>query len=174
MKPPLSFGSFLTRSAKASPLAAVAREFAPPTHTREGANALPIVTAHGMGDSCFNEGMKSVTAAAGKRVGAYAVCVPPADNRVADTVDGFLKNMDRSVAAFAERVRKDPKLKGGFNALGLSQGNNVIRGALCGNQISGAPRDVVFVAASARWLGDSTPSTRRCRRGRVGSMAWKI
>ena len=94
----------------ASPLAAVAREVAPPTHTREGANALPIVTAHGMGDSCFNAGMKSVTAAAGKRVGAYAVCVPTADNRVGDTIDGFLKNMDRSVDAFAERVRKDPKL----------------------------------------------------------------
>ena len=116
----------------ASPLAAVAREVAPPTHTKEGANALPIVTAHGMGDSCFNAGMKSVTAAAGKRVGAYAVCVPTADTTVGDTIDGFLKNMDRSVDAFAERVRKDPKLKGGFNALGLSQGNNVIRGSLCG------------------------------------------
>ena len=72
--------------------------------------------------------MKSVTAAAGKRVGAYAVCVPTADNRVGDTIDGFLKNMDRSVDAFAERVRKDPKLKNGFNAIGLSQGNNIIRG----------------------------------------------
>ena len=33
---------------------------------------------------------------------------------------------------------------------------------LCGNQISGAPRhrrDVLSVAASARWRGDSTPST---------------
>ena len=27
------------------------------------------------------------------------------------------------------------------------------------------------VAASARWRGDSTPSTRRCRRDRIGSMA---
>ena len=43
---------------------------------------------------------------------------------------------------------------------------------LCGNQTSGAPRhrrDVVSVAAPARWRGDSTPSTRRCPRGRVGS-----
>jgi hypothetical protein len=30
------------------------------------------------------------------------------------------------------------------------------------------------VAASARWRGDSTPSTRRCRRDRVGSMAWRL
>ena len=159
----------LAEQLAASPLAAVAREVAPPTRARGGASALPIVTAHGMGDSCFNEGMKSVTKAAGQRVGAYAVCVPTADNRVGDTVDGFLKNMDRSVDAFAERVRKDPKLKNGFNALGLSQGNNVIRGSLCGTQMSGAPR----VAASARWRGDSAPSTRRRRRDRVGSMAWR-
>jgi len=122
----------LAEQLAASPLATIAREVSMPTHTKAGANALPIVTAHGMGDSCFNAGMKSVTAAAGKRVGAYAVCVPTADNRVGDTIDGFLKNMDRSVDAFAERVRKDPKLTNGFNAIGLSQGNNVIRGCLCG------------------------------------------
>ena len=45
---------------------------------------------------------------------------------------------------------------------------------LCGNQISAAPRhrrDVASVAASARWREGSTPSTRRCPRDRVGSMA---
>ena len=30
------------------------------------------------------------------------------------------------------------------------------------------------VAASARWRRDSTPSTRRCPRGHVSSMAWKL
>ena len=30
------------------------------------------------------------------------------------------------------------------------------------------------VAASARWRGDSTPSTRRRPRDRVGSMAWRL
>ena len=51
------------------------------------------------------------------------------------------------------------------------------RFVLCGNQISRPPRhrrDVVSVAASARWRGDSTPSTRRCPRGHVGSMAWRL
>ncbi len=46
---------------------------------------------------------------------------------------------------------------------------------LRGNQISGAPRhrrDIGSVAASARWRGVSRPSTRRCPRDRVGSMAW--
>ena len=47
---------------------------------------------------------------------------------------------------------------------------------LCGNQITGAPHPTrrASVAASMRWRGGSTPSTRRCPRGRVGSMAWKL
>ena len=41
---------------------------------------------------------------------------------------------------------------------------------LCGNQNFGRPT----IDASVRWRGDSTPSTRRCPRGRVGSMAWRL
>jgi ferredoxin len=41
---------------------------------------------------------------------------------------------------------------------------------LCGNQISGDP----LVVASARWRGVSRPSTQRCPRDRVGSMAWRL
>merc|ERR1711865_23324 len=36
--------------------------------------------------------------------------------------------MDKSVDVFAEKVRQDPKLANGFNAFGLSQGNNLIHG----------------------------------------------
>lgn len=61
-------------------------------------------------------------------MGVYSTCIPTADGWLMDTIDGFLKNMDKSVDFFAERVRKDDKLKDGFNAFGLSQGNNVIRG----------------------------------------------
>ena len=49
--------------------------------------------------------------------------------------------------------------------------------AMRGNQNSGAPRhrrDVVSVAASARCRGVFRPSTRRCRRDRAGSMAWRF
>lgn len=88
----------------------------------------PVVLAHGMGDSCFNGGMKSVTALVGDRLGVYAVCVPTADSLIKDVLASFLMNMDASVDEFAKRVRADPKLAGGFNALGLSQGNNLIRG----------------------------------------------
>ena len=41
-----------------------------------GDSPLPIVVAHGMGDSCFNSGMKSITKAAGLQVGSYSTCIP--------------------------------------------------------------------------------------------------
>ena len=53
-------------------------------------------------------------------------------------------------------------------------------GHLCGNQpatsrrISTPSSCCSYVAASARWRGDSTPSTRRRPRERVGSMAWRL
>jgi len=96
---------------------------------RVNANAtVPLVVAHGMGDSCFNPGMKSITKAAGNHLGVYATCIPTADSHLMDTIDGFLKNMDKSVEFFAKKVKADPKLANGFDAFGLSQGNNVIRG----------------------------------------------
>ena len=56
---------------------------------REAAqNALPTVTAHGMGDSCFNGGMKQITQLIGAKLGTYAVCVPTG-NRLTDTTNGL-------------------------------------------------------------------------------------
>ena len=89
---------------------------------------LPTVFGHGMGDSCFNSGMKQITADTGKHIGSYAVCVPTGDNVVSDTINGFLMNMDKSVDVFAKKIQADPKLAGGFNAVGFSQGNSLIRG----------------------------------------------
>lgn len=112
-----------------APFAAVAQNVSvPPYRPSTAANPLPLVVTHGMGDSCFNPGMKSVTQASGNRLGVYATCIPTADHWITDTIDGFLKSMDKSVDTFAAKVRADPKLANGFDAFGLSQGNNVIRG----------------------------------------------
>lgn len=94
----------------------------------QDSSKLPTVFAHGMGDSCFNSGMKQITADTGKHIGSYSVCVPTGDNVISDTINGFLMNMDKSVDVFAEKIRKDPNLQGGFNAVGFSQGNSLIRG----------------------------------------------
>merc|ERR1711934_257922 len=118
------------RQIRESPLAAIMPNITVPEFNpyANATTAMPLVVAHGMGDSCFNPGMKSVTQAAGNHLGVYATCIPTADNWISDTIDGFLKNMDKSVDFFAKKVKADPKLANGFDAFGLSQGNNVIRG----------------------------------------------
>ncbi|GMH65302.1 hypothetical protein TrST_g9549 [Triparma strigata] len=133
-----------------SPISAVAKEMEIPAARvlKEGeSKALPIVVAHGMGDSCFNSGMKSITKAAGAKVGAYSTCIPTGDSRIKDTINGFLLNMDASVDVFAEGVKNDPELADGFNAFGLSQGNNLIRGYIQKyNGVEGYPTANTFMS----------------------------
>jgi len=92
-------------------------------------NPYPTVTAHGMGDSCFNQGMKDITTIVGNTTGEYAKCIPTG-NRATDTTNGFFMTMDHNVDRFAENIRKDPKLKNAkfINCVGFSQGNSLCRG----------------------------------------------
>jgi palmitoyl-protein thioesterase len=52
-------------------------------------NPYPTVTAHGMGDSCFNGGMQQITALIGKATGSYAKCIPTG-NAFTDATNSFL------------------------------------------------------------------------------------
>lgn len=83
---------------------------------------------HGMGDSCFNSGMKQITAMTGEHLGSYSVCIPTGSTQGSDTNNGFFMTMDKNVDVFAEAIKNDKNLAGGFNAVGFSQGNSVIRG----------------------------------------------
>lgn len=90
---------------------------------------LPVVLAHGMGDSCFNAGMQHLTQHVSQLLGGvYTVCIPTGKNQQEDTKNGYFLNMDASVDVFAEAIQQDEQLNNGFHAIGLSQGNNVIRG----------------------------------------------
>ena len=89
--------------------------------------AFPSVTAHGMGDSCFNPGMKQISDVVGKTLGTYAVCIPTG-TRLTDTTNSFFKTMNWNVDEFAKNIRKDAQLKDGFNCVGFSQGNSLCRG----------------------------------------------
>jgi len=114
---------------KASPLRAAVPVVATPVEAVAGpAATLPTVAGHGMGDSCFEPGFSSVTQAIAKKTGTYAVCIPTGGNIITDTIYGYLKDMDSSVDVFAAKIKADPKLSGGFNAIGFSQGNSLIRG----------------------------------------------
>jgi len=92
------------------------------------AEHLPTVFFHGMGDSCFNPGMKEITEKTGQHLGTYSVCIPTGADQGSDTDNGFFMTMDKNVEVFAAAVKNNSKLAGGFNAVGFSQGNSVIRG----------------------------------------------
>jgi len=88
----------------------------------------PTVTGHGMGDSCFNAGMKQITEIIGTTTGQYSTCIATGNSKISDTADGFFMNMNKNVEVFAQKIRADPKLKDGFNCVGFSQGNSLCRG----------------------------------------------
>jgi palmitoyl-protein thioesterase len=84
----------------------------------------PVVLMHGLGDAGSNPGMQSLaTSIETAYPGAYAVAVD-----VADGLWSFITSLQEQVDQFASTVRADPKLAGGFNAVGLSQGGLVVRG----------------------------------------------
>jgi len=118
----------LAQELKQSSQSTIANPISASTNPHATAMQYPIVVTHGMGDSCFNAGMKSITKQSGAHAGVYATCIPTGDNDIEDTINGFLLNMDKSVDVFAAKVRADPQLAKGFNAFGLSQGNNLIHG----------------------------------------------
>jgi palmitoyl-protein thioesterase len=111
-----------------SPVAAIAPVIGEPQTASNDGEYLPTVVAHGMGDSCFNAGMKSITKGIGQKTAQYSTCIGTAGNRITDTIDGFLKNMDKSIDYFADKIKKDPALANGFNCVGFSQGNSLCRG----------------------------------------------
>jgi len=89
---------------------------------------LPTVFMHGMGDSCFNPGMKQITQLTGEHLGSYSVCIPTGADQGSDTNNGFFMTMNQNVEVFAAAIKNNTNLAGGFNAVGFSQGNSVIRG----------------------------------------------
>ena len=98
------------------------------TETETGQEgAPPTVLTHGMGDACSNPGFAQLTRLVSARTKSVAVCVGAGPTQAADTINTFATTMDAQVEYFAQTVRADARLAKGFNALGLSQGNLVIR-----------------------------------------------
>jgi len=124
----LSVSEFADRLRK-SDIAQIVHPFQDVNSTKYTPNdGVPLAFAHGMGDSCFNPGMKQITQLGGQHLGVYSVCLPTGKSQSADTMNGFFMTMDKNVDIWAEKVRADPNLKDGFHAVGFSQGNSVIRG----------------------------------------------
>ena len=58
-------------------------------HRLGEANAVPVVFAHGMGDSCFNSGMQRITARVSTQLnGVYSTCIATGSTHTEDTNNG--------------------------------------------------------------------------------------
>jgi len=89
----------------------------------------PVVQMHGMGDFASNPmGMEPMRAELSKRLNTYVTNVALGSNFLFDSLSEFLMLMNKEVETFANKVKSDPKLAKGFNAVGFSQGNLIIRG----------------------------------------------
>jgi palmitoyl-protein thioesterase len=87
---------------------------------------LPVVLWHGMGDSCCSTGMSRMKRALEDR-GIYVHSIKIGDSEEADRVNGFFYNSNDKVRLACEMIKRDERLKGGFNAIGYSQGSQFLR-----------------------------------------------
>ena len=90
----------------------------------DGSALTPVVFLHGMGDSGSNPGMQSLCeTATNVYPGLYVVC-----SNVANGLASITTPLAEQVDEFANYVKQDERLAGGFHAVGLSQGGLVLRG----------------------------------------------
>ncbi|TDH73100.1 hypothetical protein CCR75_004725 [Bremia lactucae] len=88
---------------------------------------LPVVLMHGMGDAAENGGMLRIQKAIADYLGVYVASVQLGESVTEDVYNSFFVSMNNQTDRFANIVRKDPHLANGFNAIGFSQGNLLIR-----------------------------------------------
>lgn len=82
----------------------------------------PAVVVHGMGDSGTNPGMKSICGTVStKYPGMFVLC-----STTADGAKSISTKMPEQLEQFHQEILSNPELSGGFNAVGLSQGNFLI------------------------------------------------
>ncbi|KAA0163410.1 hypothetical protein FNF31_00587 [Cafeteria roenbergensis] len=86
-------------------------------------NFTPVVLMHGLGDAGSNPGMEQLARTVSD---AYPGKVSLAVN-VSNGFLSYITPMQAQVDEFAATVRADPRLAGGFDAVGLSQGGIIVR-----------------------------------------------
>ncbi|KAL6079966.1 Palmitoyl-protein thioesterase 1 [Balamuthia mandrillaris] len=89
----------------------------------------PVVLWHGMGDTCcYSFSMGRIQKMIQTQVpDTYVYSVEIGGSMVADEIEGFLSNVNDQVDFVCDKVKNDPKLQGGFNAIGFSQGSQFLR-----------------------------------------------
>ncbi|XP_062996890.1 palmitoyl-protein thioesterase 1 [Elgaria multicarinata webbii] len=96
------------------------------------AGPVPLVIWHGMGDSCCNpESMGYIKKIVEQKVpGIYVHSLMIGSNILEDMENSFFMNVNGQVKLVCDKLAKDPKLQGGYNAMGFSQGAQFLRAVL--------------------------------------------
>lgn len=95
----------------------------------EDAEPTPIVIWHGMGDSCCNPlSMGSIMRMIKRSIpNVYIHSLEIGKGIMSDTLNGFFMPIPQQISLACDKIRDDPKLAGGFNAMGFSQGGQFLR-----------------------------------------------
>uniref|UniRef100_A0A8B9NNG0 Palmitoyl-protein thioesterase 1 n=1 Tax=Accipiter nisus TaxID=211598 RepID=A0A8B9NNG0_9AVES len=93
------------------------------------ATAVPLVIWHGMGDSCCNpQSMGYIKKIVENKIpGIYVLSLKIGSNLIQDMENSFFMNVNDQVTEVCSQLAKDPHLKGGYNAMGFSQGGQFLR-----------------------------------------------
>ncbi|XP_029976013.1 palmitoyl-protein thioesterase 1 [Salarias fasciatus] len=91
--------------------------------------SVPLVLWHGMGDSCCNPlSMGFIKKMIEEEIpGIYVVSLMIGKNVMEDTENGFFMDVNRQVSLVCSTLARDPRLQGGYNAMGFSQGGQFLR-----------------------------------------------
>ncbi|XP_056154944.1 palmitoyl-protein thioesterase 1 [Lampris incognitus] len=99
-----------------------------PVH-KSNNGTLPLVLWHGMGDSCCNPlSMGAIKKMVEVEIpGIDVVSLMIGENVIEDTENGFFLDVNKQVSMVCRQLAQDPKLNGGYNAMGFSQGGQFLR-----------------------------------------------
>lgn len=87
----------------------------------------PVVIWHGLGDSAYADGMKSLADELRNAFpGIFVHLVSLADGFAADQRAGFFGDVNSQVDQVCEELALVQELQGGFDAIGFSQGGELV------------------------------------------------
>jgi len=90
----------------------------------------PVVLWHGMGDTCcYSFSMGYISGLIQSALpGIYVYSVEIGGSITFDEIEGFIGNANDQIDFVCNQIASDPNLAKGFNAIGFSQGSQLLRG----------------------------------------------